>query len=195
MHINLHYGIGIITASICHIFLQINLFEFIIIILSAFLIDFDIFFSKFAKDHNHRNLFTHSIWPGCIILILGIIFFNLLLIICGVSLLIHVSIDTLDWGTNLFYTGKTIGLKCLISPEEYKNIDEILSNYKVAHSFFVFRYYNNNGCRIAEISVFILMILTTLFLASEFWYFIPIYFFFLGIHLYEYKKLKEIENR
>lgn len=194
MHINVHYAIGVIIASISHFFLKINLFEFFMIIFCSFIIDFDVFFSKYAKDHNHRNLITHSIWPGSVLLIFGIIFLNLLLMLCGITLLIHVFSDTFDWGTNLFYTGKTIGLKLLITSEEMKNMDEILSKYKVAHSFFVFRYYNNKFCIILEILVFILMILLNIFLASEFWYFFIIYFFFLSMHMYEYKKLKKIEN-
>ena len=194
MHINIHYAIGIIIASIKHLFFQFTLFEFFVIVLSAFIIDFDVIFSKYGKDHNHRNLITHSIWPSGLVLILGIILFNLVLTICGITLIIHILIDTFDWGTNFFYSGKTLGLKLLISPEEEKNMKEILSKYKIAHSYFAFKYYNNRGCKIVEILVCILMLVTNLIFASEFWYFLFFYFIFLGFHLYGYKKLKEIEN-
>ena len=41
------------------------------IVFSAFICDFDVFFSKYAKDHNHRNLITHSIIPSIIVIVLG----------------------------------------------------------------------------------------------------------------------------
>lgn len=194
MHINVHYAIGIIIASISHFFLNLTLLEYSFIVFSAFIIDIDIIFSKFDKENNHRNLITHSIWPGVAVLIIGSLLFNQTLTICGISLILHAFIDTFDWGTNLFYTGKTIGPKFLISREEFENIDEVLSEYKVKHSFFVFRYYESKAIIITEIIFFALMVITGFLLATVYWYLMLLFFFFLGFHFYEYKKLKAIEN-
>ncbi len=194
MHINVHYAIGVVVASISHYFLNLNLIEYSLIIFCAFIIDFDIVFSKYDKDNNHRNLITHSIWPGSVMLLVGLILLYPLIVICGAVLIIHILIDTFDWGINLFYTGKTIGVRLLISREEEKNIKEILSNYKVGHSFFVFRYYGSKGFVSVEVIVFVLMMIANIFLAVEFWYLVLPYFFFFGFHFYEYKKLKNIEN-
>ncbi|MHA2472456.1 MAG: hypothetical protein ACXAES_04410, partial [Promethearchaeota archaeon] len=60
------------------------------VVIFAFLCDFDIFLSKFALDKNHRMLITHSIIPGTIVLIFGLIFNWIALIVSGLSYLIHV---------------------------------------------------------------------------------------------------------
>ncbi|GAH38744.1 unnamed protein product [marine sediment metagenome] len=72
----------------------------------AFICDFDVFFSKYAIDNNHRLLITHSIIPGVIIIILGFLFNSISVVIGGFSYSIHIIIDTFDWGTNFFYFQK-----------------------------------------------------------------------------------------
>ena len=106
MHINSHFGIGIIFASILNYFYAFNLFEFSLIVVSSFICDFDVFLSKFAKDHNHRMLITHSIIPSVIIIIIGLILNWLVLTLIGITYFIHIVIDTFDWGTNFFYIQK-----------------------------------------------------------------------------------------
>ena len=76
------------------------------IVFSAFVCDFDVFFSKYAKDHNHRNLITHSIIPSIIVIVLGIVFNWPALVISGFALFLHIFVDLFDWGTNLFYFSK-----------------------------------------------------------------------------------------
>ena len=162
----------------------------------AFISDFDVFFSKYALENNHRMLITHSFIPGIITLILGL-FFNLtFIVISGFSYIIHIIIDTFDWGTNIFYfQKKLIGLKLLISKEEFDNISKYLQEYKNKQSFFDERYFACKTCLIIEIIVFIIMILSMTFFALEYYLVIIIYFLFLTFHLYRHFILKKIESQ
>ncbi|MHA1931513.1 MAG: hypothetical protein ACW96X_03180 [Promethearchaeota archaeon] len=164
--------------------------------LFAFICDFDIFLSKYALENNHRLLITHSIIPGVIIIILGVLFNLFFVIISGLSYVIHIIIDTFDWGTNIFYfQKKQVGFKLLISKEEFDNISKHLQEYKNPQSFFDERYYGCKPCLIIEILVFILMILSVTLLALEYFLVIIIYFLFLGFHLYSHFILKKIERQ
>lgn len=195
MHINIHFAVGVIFASILNYFFELSFFEFSFIILFSFICDFDIFFSKFAKDHNHRMLITHSIIPSLIILFLGILVNWITLILSGISYLIHIVIDTLDWGTNLFYfQRKQVGFKFLISKEEFENLSEYLSNYKNPASFFDEKYYKNKVCLGIEISLFILMIVFTILFAFQFILITLLYFPFICLHLSRHFHLKKIEK-
>jgi len=166
-----------------------------LIVLLAFLCDFDIFFSKYAIDHNHRMLITHSIIPGVIIIILGIIINWIPLIIGGISYCVHVIIDTFDWGTNFFYfQKKQIGFKLLITEEEFNNLSEQISQFKNPGSFFDNKYYGNFRCIMIEILIFIIMVLSITFFAFRYLLIIVIYFIFLSFHLYRHFKLKKIES-
>jgi hypothetical protein len=165
-------------------------------LLFAFICDFDIFLSKYALENNHRLLITHSIIPGVIIIILGVLFNLFFVIISGLSYVIHIIIDTFDWGTNIFYfQKKQVGFKLLISKEEFDNISKHLQEYKNPQSFFDERYYGCKPCLIIEILVFILMILSVTLLALEYFLVIIIYFLFLGFHLYSHFILKKIERQ
>ncbi|MFX1354157.1 MAG: hypothetical protein ACFFGP_09375, partial [Promethearchaeota archaeon] len=125
--------------------------EFLLIVVFSFICDFDVFFSKFAKDHNHRMLISHSIIPSIIMIFVGIIFNWTILTFSGTAYFIHIVIDTFDWGTNVFYLPKKqIGFKLLISKEEFNNLSQYLSNYKKPESFFDERYYSNKLCLAIE---------------------------------------------
>jgi hypothetical protein len=161
----------------------------------AFICDFDVFFSKYAIDNNHRLLITHSIIPGVIIIILGFLFNSISVVIGGFSYSIHIIIDTFDWGTNFFYfQKKQIGLKLLISKEEFNNISKYLRQYKRKQSFFDVKYYRCKVCFIIETLVFALMILFITLFARAFFLVVIIYFIFLGFHLYIHFSLKKIES-
>ncbi len=165
------------------------------IIFSAFASDFDVFFSKYAKDHNHRNLITHSIIPSIIVIVLGIVFNWPALVISGFALFLHVFVDLFDWGTNLFYfSKKTIGPRLFISKEEEKNLPEYLAQYKNKESFFDSKYYNNKLALIIEVLLFVLMILCIIIYAFEYFLIVFIYFLGLGFHLSQHFHLKKIEN-
>ena len=196
IHINCHFAIGIIIASFTHYFLRITLFEFGLIVIFSFIMDFDVLFSKRAKDHNHRMLITHSIIPGIIISIIGVLFNWQIIFICGIAYFIHILIDTFDWGTNFFgFHEKPFGPKFLITKEELKNLNEILANYKVKKSFFDFRYYQNRVIISLEIILTVLMILVNVVLAFEYIFIILIYVPFFFFHMIVYFHLKKIESK
>jgi hypothetical protein len=165
------------------------------VVVFAFLCDFDILLSKFALDKNHRMLITHSIIPGTIILIFGLVFNWIALILSGFSYIIHVLIDTFDWGTNLFYfPKKQVGLKFLISEEEFQNLERYLSDFERPVSFFDKKYYSCKVCMAIEVVIFILMMLSIIFLALDYFLLILIYFLFLAFHLHRHFILKRIES-
>jgi len=195
MHINSHFAVGVIIASILNYFFKFTLLEFSLIVLFSFFCDFDVLFIKFAKDHNHRLLITHSIIPSIIVIIIGYILMWPVLIICGFSYSIHIIIDTIDWGTNFFYfQKKQVGLKFLISKDEFENLPKYLSEYKVPASFFDERYYNNKICIAIETLLFILMLISIWIFAFNYVFLILLYFLGLCFHLHRHFTLKRIEN-
>lgn len=166
------------------------------IVFLAFISDFDVFLSKYAKNKNHRMLITHSIIPSIIIIIIGYIIDWPALYISGYNYSIHIFLDTLDWGTNFFYfQKKQIGPKFLISKEEFENLSEYLSKYRNPASFFDEKYYNNKICIGLEIVIFILMILSTILLAFPYVFLLLFYFPLILFHLYRHFNLKKIESQ
>jgi hypothetical protein len=140
-------------------------------------------------------LITHSIIPGVAITIFGLIFNWSVLIISGLSYLIHIIIDTFDWGTNFFYfQKKQVGLKLLITKEEFNNISKYLSQYKRPESFFDKKYYGNVACVLTEVLIFVLMILLITLFALNYLFITTIYFIFLAFHLQRHFNLKKIES-
>jgi len=140
-------------------------------------------------------LITHSIIPAISITILGLIFNWTVLIISGFSYSIHIIIDTFDWGTNFFYfQKKQVGLKLLITKEEFNNISEYISQFKRPESFFDKKYYGNIACITTEILIFILMILFITLFVLKYFLIVIIYFIFLAFHLQRHFNLKKIES-
>jgi len=195
MHINSHFAIGVIIASIFHHIFVFNILEFILIVFSAFLGDLDVFFSKYAKDHNHRNLISHSIIPSIIIIILGLVFYWPALIISGLAYFTHIIVDQFDWGTNFFYfPQRTFGPRFLIKKEEHE-LSKYLAEYKNPSSFFDFKYYKSKISLTIEILLFILMMVSIIILAFEYIFITLIYFLGLYFHLSRHFHLKKIESR
>ena len=195
MHINSHFAVGVIIASILNYFFKFTLLEFSLIVLFSFFCDFDVLFIKFAKDHNHRLLITHSIIPSIIVIIIGYILMWPVLIICGFSYSIHIIIDTIDWGTNFFYfQKKQIGFKFLISKDEFENLPKYLTKYKVSEYFFSKKYYSNKICIGLEVIFFILMVISIVIFALEYIFIILLYFFGLYFHLHRHFNLKKAEK-
>lgn len=196
MHINFHFAVGVIFASILNSIFSFTVLEFLLIVFFSIICDFDVFFNKFAKDHNHRLLITHSIIPSVIIILLGYILYLPVLILCGFSYSIHIFIDTFDWGTNFFYfQRRQVGFKLLISKEEIENLPKYLSKYKIPASFFDEKYFGNKVCIGLEAITFILMLVFIFFLAIEYLFMIPIYFLSLSFHLHRHFTLRKIENK
>ena len=196
MHINSHFATGVIFASILNYFYSFSLFEFVFIVIFSFICDLDVFFSKYALNHNHRMLISHSIIPGFLITIMGIIFIWPALIFSGLSYSLHVIIDTFDWGTNFFYfQKKQIGLKLLISKEEFENLPKYLLEFKKAESFFDSKYYSSKVSLGIEAILFILMLVFSIFFAIQFIFILALYFIGLFFHLTRHFKLKRFESK
>ena len=196
MHINSHFAVGVIISSVLHYFYDFILLEFILIVFSSFICDFDVFFSKYAINHNHRMLISHSIIPSIIIMIIGLIFSWPALFFCGFVYFIHIVIDTFDWGTNFFYfQKKQVGLRFLISREEFENIETYLNQYKKSESFFDAKYYKSKICISIEFILFILMFISAIIFALKFILIILIYFPFLYFHLQRHYYLKKLEAK
>lgn len=194
MHINSHFAAGVIFASILNYFYNFSIFEYIIIVLFSIICDFDVFFAKYAINHNHRMLISHSIIPALFLLFFGIVLNFPVVIFSGIAYSIHVIVDTLDWGTNFFYFNKkVVGLKLLISPEETENLSEHLSKFKKAESFFDLKYYSNKISLGIEVLLFILMVVFITIFAFEFVLVSLFYFLGLYFHLSRHFKLKKIE--
>ena len=194
MHINNHFAVGIIFTSILNYFYSFSLVEFVFIVLFSFICDFDVFFAKYATNHNHRMLISHSIIPGFLILMCGIIINWPVLAFCGAAYSIHAIIDTFDWGTNFFYfKKKLIGMKLLITKDELENLPDYLSKYKKAESFFDAKYYSSKINLGIEVMLFILMMVSIIIFAFEFVLFSLFYFLGLYFHLSRHFMLKKIE--
>jgi len=141
-------------------------------------------------------LISHSIIPGFLILVFGIIIKWPAIAFSGAAYSMHVIIDTFDWGTNFFYfQKKQIGLKLLITKEEFENLPDYLSKFKKAESFFDVKYYSSRISLGIEVIVFILMMVFIILFAFQFIFIIFIYFLGLYFHLDRHFKLKRIENK
>lgn len=196
MHINSHFAVGVIIASILNYFYSFSLFEFAFIVFFSFICDLDVFFSKYAINHNHRMLISHSIIPGFLMLLFGIIINWPALTFSGGAYSFHVIIDTFDWGTNFFYfQKKQIGLKLLISKEEFENLPKYLSKFIKAESFFDSKYYSSKVSLGIEAILFILMLVLIVLFAFQFIFIIIFYFVGLFFHLTRHFKLKRIESK
>jgi len=194
MHINSHFAVGVIFTSILNYFYSFSLFEFVIIVLFSFICDFDVFFAKYATNHNHRMLISHSIIPAFLILLFGVIINWPVIAFSGAAYSIHVIIDTFDWGTNFFYfKKKPVGLKLLITKEEIENLPEYLSKFKKAESFFDSKYYSSKISLGIEAILFILMIVFIIIFAFEFVLISLFYFLGLYFHLFRHFMLKKFE--
>ncbi len=196
MHINSHFAVGVIIASILNYFYSFSLFEFAFIVFFSFICDLDVFFSKYAINHNHRMLISHSIIPGFLMLLFGIIINWPVLAFSGAIYSIHVIIDTFDWGTNFFYfQKKQIGLKLLISKEEFENLPKYLSKFIKAESFFDSKYYSSKVSLGIEAILLILMFVFIILFAFQFIFITILYFVGLFFHLTRHFKLKRIESK
>ncbi len=136
------------------------------------------------KVQNHRMLITHSLIPPLIMFFVGICINWTVLWVAGISYLIHVLVDTIDWGTNLLGFHKMpVGLKILITNEEIKNLPEILKNYDPWYKFFDDRYYSNRNLLSIEAILLLFMLMASIFLALKYLIYVLGYFVFLAYHV------------
>jgi hypothetical protein len=194
MHINVHVALGIIIATIAGQFIDLTFWYFGFIVFFSIFPDFDIIFKKFAFEKNHRNLFPHSIYIPSFMLIIGIILNNIIMIFCAIGYFIHLFADTFDWGLDLFFSKKTVGLSLLLTLDERINLPTILEKYPIPQFFFIHRYYHTLWVILTEILVFGAMMILLLGFEPLFWYFIFIYLAAVLVHFVEYNEIKHQHN-
>ena len=199
MHINSHYAVGLLFGILSHHYYGFDILIILIIIGAAFVQDVDIIFSASAPEKNHRMLITHSIWPATMVLIIAFVLNISWLIIAGFALLSHTLIDMLDWGTNIFYTGKIYGARFLLPEEDRQHLKDLVEKDELSHSFFTQRYYHSIVFRLIElvlISSVVLLMITTRF--PYYWLgflYIPFFGFHTLMRRTEEKRAASLENR
>lgn len=180
MHINVHCALAICISMI---FLDyLNIFQIILIISVSILIDFDFLFSKYAKDHNHRRLPTHSFVPYLIILPFGLFLIELLWV--GIAGLFHVLLDLIDWGIYPLtprFRNKIMG-GFLFVPQVNDGDDPLKKCY------FVNTYFGSKFIIFLEISAFISALLLIIWRSLFYLILLIPYGVFLAMHLITYLK-------
>lgn len=190
MHMNVHAAVGILISMLFSNYF--SLFQIFFIIGSSIIMDFDFLLSRFAINHNHRRLITHTFFLYIIILILGILLLNItdlyiyavLLGICGI---IHVSLDSFDWGIMLFYPIKNDVINGILSVSKEFYDDKS----KITHCSFVITYYNSKFIIFLELTFGILALLSILLINSNYIYIFLIYLGILGMQLIELYRCKK----
>ncbi len=181
MHINIHCAIAIILTMIFWDFL--NIFQVILILSISILIDFDFLFSKFAKDHNHRRLPTHSFIPYLILMPFGLLLIEFFWI--GIAGIFHIFIDMIDWGIYPLtprIKDKILG-GFLFVPKIDKNSEPPKKCY------FIRTYYQSKLIISLECITFIISLILVIWRSIFFLFlFIP-YILFLIMHLMTFLKM------
>ncbi len=199
MHTNVHFAVGILFASIAHRIFSLNIWYFLIITISAAIADFDLVASKIALNNDHRNFFTHSLYPVLILIIIGVpigFIWNIHVVcISGIGYASHIFLDCIDWKTRLFFGKKQYGWAFLITEDE-KNLGKTRTQLQIESkmdftSFSVHRYFHSMGMLVLGITLAVLSFLLLFLFASEFWYVFIGYFILLEIPLYQKKKMEE----
>ena len=186
MHITFHYALGVIIAGLASIWYNLSPLFFGLIVFAAFIPDLDIILKKFAKNKNHRMLFTHSIYIPVILFLLGLIFNENILYLMGFAYSTHVIVDLFDWGNNFLFTGKALGPKLLLGGIKHDQVPELLKKETIPKWFFTRRYYSSKITLLFEFLSLMGMIMLTLFFAKNYWYMLLGYIPMAAFHLIEY---------
>jgi hypothetical protein len=212
MHVNFHYSAGIIISTsafyLNKVFtgIEYSLFEFSLIIFCSFGADLDIIIDiivgKMGKESGHRFYVTHSLYPGLILLVIGLIvaIFNGYHIywICGISYLIHIMSDCLDGEVSLLFTEKRFGLSLLLTKKErrlFLGVGKAFDKEKERNPYFMdIRYFSNKFLVSVEILVSLVSFILLFLITPQFWYISILYFPMIGYHIYYYLKGIRIEN-
>jgi len=191
MHSTFHIALGIIIASITHIFYPLNFWSYGFIVFCAFGVDFDIFLGRFLEESNHRMFFTHSLIIPAVGLLMGFLFDWVWLIMGAISYLSHLIFDMVDWSINLWYFQKIpVGLMLLWKKSGKIDIDKKMKEHKNPSWFFNKLYYSHFLIVFLEVLAFVTMILLIFIYTIEFWYFLLAYFALFLIHMVDYFESK-----
>lgn len=182
MHMNVHAAVGILISMLFSKYF--SFFQIFFIIGASVAMDFDFLLSKFAINHNHRRLITHTFFLYIIILAIGILIskvtdlwiYGFLLGACGI---IHVSLDSIDWGIMLFYPVKKDIKGGILSISVESGEDKS----RIPHCRFVIAYYSSKFIICLELAFGILAFLSLIFVNLSYLYLILVYLVIMGIQL------------
>ena len=124
--------------------------EFLLALCGSFIQDFDLFLYKYAPNGNHRALPTHSIWPGIAMIMIGGVFGGPWIIVAGLNSILHILLDTLDWGVAFFGTKKLLGPKILVRGLTV-NPKVLAEKYTLRGCFFTLRWFRNPWMKVLEV--------------------------------------------
>ena len=212
MHVNFHYSVGIIISTLAYSInkaftgMEYSLIDFSLIIFCSFGADLDIvvdiIMGKMGKESGHRFYISHSIVPGIVLLIVGILVglsdnFHIYWI-CGISYLSHIMFDCMDGEVSLLFTEKRFGLSLLFTKEEkglFLGIEKVFDREKERNPYFMdLRYFSNKILLSMEILASIMSFLMLILITPQFWYIFVIYFPLAGYHIYFFLKGLRIER-
>lgn len=158
MRTTAHFHISVFIIGLFYLFEDYSTWGlFLTFVASSVLIDLDILISPFIKEKNHRLYFTHSI---IIWLVLSIIFaglsitsikiFDYFLFFC-LGIVMHLSLDFIDWGLPLFPSKKENKI--------YLGIlnDEEITDFSMG--YFIKKYWKSKTIITIEIILLILSVL------------------------------------
>lgn len=159
-HLNTHFAIGSIFASIGAwagwISLEPRLWgipalsvPFLVVVGLSVAVDFDFVFGTLAGVENHRRLVTHSVWPGIALVVIGIVVPYAPVVLGGAAMLLHVGLDAVDWGTNLWGDGTLRGPKILVKGRE-DQLPGLLARVPRKQCFFTLTWYESRAMQALE---------------------------------------------
>ena len=197
---NVHAAVGIIIAMIFSSYLSD--FEILYIIGVLVIIDFDYLLSRFAKNHNHRRLPTHTFFLYGIFILFGVLFFIFkiyifdfidlwrYIVLFGICGFIHVGMDSFDWGIMLFYPYSQNLIGGILKIPNTKNEQ----NNNVPLCYFIKTYYRSNIIKISEVIFGILAFISIVFINFNYYYILLLYFGTLTFHMIQFFKCKKEKN-
>ncbi|MHA1383035.1 MAG: metal-dependent hydrolase [Candidatus Helarchaeota archaeon] len=192
MHMNIHAAVGTIISLLFMNYL--TEFQILLIIGVSVLIDFDFIFSKFAENHNHRRLITHTFIPYIILILIGLLFlwlniteFWIYPFLIGACGCVHVSLDSIDWGILLFYPIRHNLIGGILEVPRNSNN----KNGRIPHCYFIMTYYRSKIIKTLEFIFAISAILLIILINIKLIYVFLVYTATLLLHLWQLMKCEK----
>ena len=88
-------------------------------------------------------------------------------VIAGVNMVIHVALDSIDWGANLFLRNKLEGKRILMEGKTDEEMTEEMDRSPSKNGYFFKKYYENKLIVAFEILCFISMLILVLIAWNE----------------------------
>ncbi|MBD3185945.1 hypothetical protein GF325_03865 [Candidatus Bathyarchaeota archaeon] len=211
MHVNTHFATSVVIAILLEIITPVTLswWELMLAILAGCAPDADYIITSRAKNGNHRWLATHSIFPGLILTTIAGIFlvfeknvptFWWMLLITGVNAMVHVLLDSLDWGANLFLRDQLEGLKLLMEGKTDDQVTQEMDRSPSKNGYFFMKYYSSKFFQAYEIAIFSLMTSILIFRWSRLGIILgggifALYFIMLSYHLRQVMVARQLADQ